>query len=174
MCRILVTLILKIVSFCSQWEERTWETCCHRFICCSTSLPKRAGITLIFSFSVSCFPYEHPQLWTSFTHKKYAFQTTQEKPSPFFQSICLKKGGCINFKAEKCLIEHSGLTPKSDCWLKIDFNVMHLANLCKKNWQKLQIHGSRYLQNSVLYPASILALQLQGILIWTFCIFFLQ
>ena len=55
-------------------------------------------------------------------------------------------------------------------WLltKIDFNVMHLVSLCKKIWRKLQIRGSRDLQNSLLYPASILALQLQGIQIWIF------
>ena len=32
----------------------------------------------------------------------------------------------------------------------IDFNLMHFVSLCKKNWQKLQIRGSRDLQNSVL------------------------
>ena len=33
---------------------------------------------------------------------------------------------------------------------KIDFNVMHLINLSKKIWQKLQIRGSRGLQNSAI------------------------
>ena len=51
---------------------------------------------------------------------------------------------------------------------KIDFNVMHLVSLCKFFWQKLQIRGSRDLQNSVLYPASIWALQQQEILIRIF------
>ena len=55
---------------------------------------------------------------------------------------------------------------------KIDFNVMHLVILCKIFWQKLQIRGSSDLLNSLLYPASILALQVQGIQIWLFCNFF--
>ena len=33
---------------------------------------------------------------------------------------------------------------------KIDFNVMHLINLSKKIWQKLQIRGSHGLQNSAI------------------------
>ena len=48
---------------------------------------------------------------------------------------------------------------------KIGLNVMHLVNLCKKIDQKLQIRGSSNLLNSVLYPASILGLQLHGILV---------
>ena len=41
---------------------------------------------------------------------------------------------------------------------KIDFNVMHLV-------KKMQIRGSGDLQNLVFYPASILGLQLHGILV---------
>ena len=55
---------------------------------------------------------------------------------------------------------------------KIDFNVMHLIDLCKFFWQKLQIRGSSDLLNSQLCPASILALQVLGIRIWLFCKFF--
>ena len=55
---------------------------------------------------------------------------------------------------------------------KIDFNVMHFVILCNFFWQKLQIRGSSDLLNSLLYPSSILALQVQGIRIWLFCKFF--
>ena len=40
--------------------------------------------------------------------------------------------------------------PKFRLLTKIDFNVMHLINLSKKIWQKLQIRGSRGLQNSAI------------------------
>ena len=48
---------------------------------------------------------------------------------------------------------------------KIDLNVMRLVNLTKVFCQKLQIRDSSDLQNLVLYPASILVLQLHEVLV---------
>ena len=76
--------------------------------------------------------------------------------SPYFKSPRLQNVACkaSRFLSGKFLFKISirGIRTiaKFRLLTKIDFNVMHLINLSKKIWQKLQIRGSLGLQNSAI------------------------